>query len=169
MEARYTLMSIVAGGVLLGAVASQAVPSSPLAVQEPGWRGMIQDQYRLAYSPVARGGGPEDATGASLAMVSYDPNAIPDSYTLPPAYAEADRLARAEARAAAEAERDYRLAYAEATRPLDRVTVTRGSQPEEQAAETLQDAEDQAASADLSDTGEGAKILTMGAAQTTDS
>ena len=120
MQPRYALMSIVAGGILMGAAVSQAVPSEMRAVQEPAWRALIQPQYQLAYSPVGQGGGPEDSTGVTLAMVSYDPDALAEAeaYALPPEYAEAERFALEEARAAADAERRFRLAYAEATRPL---------------------------------------------------
>lgn len=167
MQPRYALMSIVAGGILMGAMASQAVPSDMRAVQEPAWRALIQPQYQLAYSAVGQGGGPEDSTGASLAMVSYGPDDLEEAkqYALPPEYAEAERFAREEARAAADAERRFRLAYAEAARPEPEVSVTSGSRPEQVAAAQSEDqAEDAAAAAE--DKG-GAKIITV-AAQTSE-
>lgn len=113
MHARPLILSAVAAGLVLGVLASQAVPVSPRMVDEPAWRTLVQPQYRMAYTP-AHGHGPEDATAAA-------PLALDDAagaYALPPEYAAAERLARAEARAAAEAERRYRQAYAEAMRPL---------------------------------------------------
>lgn len=165
MQPRYALMSIVAGGILMGAAVSQAVPSEMRAVQEPAWRTLIQPQYQLAYSPVGQGGGPEDSTGVSLAMVSYDPDALTEAeaYAFPPEYAEAERFAREEARAAADAERRFRLAYAEATRPESEVSVTSGNRTEQVAAVTDEDQAQDAASA-AEDQG-GAKIIAI-AAQT---
>lgn len=113
MHARALILCAIPAGLVLGLLASQAVPVAPRMAEEPAWRALIQPQYRMAYAQ-SYGRGPEDVTiGARLALEDDE-----EAYTLPPEYAAAERFARAEARAAAEADRRYRLAYAEATRPL---------------------------------------------------
>lgn len=150
MQARPLILSAVAGGLVLGVLASQAVPVHPRMADEPAWRALVQPQYRMAYTP-AYGHGPEDAT-ISAVMAVED---APGTYTLPPEYAAAERFAREEAKAAAEAERRYRLAYAEAVRPLpDR----EDAQPVAEEPVELAEAEPEAAAADGQ-----AKVITVAA------
>ena len=150
MQARPLILSALAGGLVLGILASQAVPVEPHMADAPAWRALIQPQYQLAYTP-AYGRGPEDTT-ISATMALEDETG---TYTLPPEYAAAERFARQEAKAAAEAERRYRVAYAEAIRPLPE---TAGVRPVE--AQPAQLAE--AKSAEASDEA-GAKVITVAA------
>ncbi|WP_296679198.1 hypothetical protein [Novosphingobium sp.] len=129
MQPRFALMSIVACGIAVGALASQTIPVAPRSVQEPAWRSLVQAQYRQAYTPAGRGTGPEDSTAAALLAVSYNRDDAQKDYVLPPEYAAAERYARSEAKAAAQAEQRFRLAYAEASRPVGEVRVTSGSLP----------------------------------------
>lgn len=167
MDLTKTMLSIVTGGVLVGAVASQAVPNTPLAVQEPGWRGMVQDQYRMAYTPAAAGGGPEDSTAASLAMASYNPDADARDYAELRPDPEAERFAHENALAAAEADRAFRLAYAEANRAEDAVRVTRGSRAEAAVLDDPAVAETEA-NATGDETDGRAKIVTMATGATSE-
>ncbi len=128
MQTRLALLSLVTGGIAVGALASQVVPVSPRAAEEPAWRALVQPQYRQAYTPASYGGGPEDSSGAALVLTTYQPDAVPPAYTLPPEYAAAERFAQEEARAAAAAERQFRQAYAQAAKPDHGVTVTRGNE-----------------------------------------
>lgn len=126
MQTRPLILSAIAGGLAMGVIFSQTVPNTLRAASEPAWRALIQPQYRVAYTAVrapAYGHGPEDATISAMPLPDDEA-----AYTLPPEYAAAERFARTEAKAAAEAERRYRLAYAKAMRPV----------PEAQAAEEPQ-------------------------------
>lgn len=140
MQARPLILSALAGGLVLGILASQAVPVEPRMADAPAWRAPIQSQYQLAYTP-AYGRGPEDTTISATMALEEETG----TYTLPPEYAAAERFARQEAKAAAEAERRYRLAYAEAVRPLpDR----EDAQPVGEEPVELAEAEPEAAAAD---------------------
>lgn len=116
MQPRSLILSAIVAGLAMGAAFGQTMPGLSGGATEPAWRAAIQQQYRLAYDRAAPayGQGPEDTTvSARIDLAAAD-----GPYTLPPEYAAAERFAREEAKAAAEAERRYRLAYAKAMRPL---------------------------------------------------